>query len=100
MLRKLDRKTNGTAVRKVNTLPTHRRGVPLDGSQTGLRKAVQNHQFVDVRLFLLKQEVLQRSVPQLLLVELDQPKVLEKLVRVPARHVRHGFCIGLSVAWT
>lgn len=64
-------------------LPSHRCRVARDGGLARFHEAVQNHKLIDVGLLLLEREVLQTSPAELVLVELDQPKVLQELIRVP-----------------
>ena len=65
--------------------PSHRCWVSRDCGLARFHKAVQNHELVDVGLLLLEREILQASPAELVLVELDQSKVLQELIRVPFR---------------
>lgn len=65
------------------TVLSHRCWVARDCGLARFHEAVQDHELVDVGLLLLEREVLQSSPAELVLVELDQPKVLQELIRVP-----------------
>lgn len=62
---------------------THRGRVSRYRGLAGLYEAVQDHELVNVGLLLLEREVLQSPPAELVGVELDQPEVLQQLVRVP-----------------